>query len=227
MMETINLKILSKNNVAQSPSAVILCYGNTTRGFSLIELLVAIGIIALLVAIGVGVGVKVLGQGKIKATKANMILIMNAIETYHDEFSVYPGDTSIASSRTRTCKQEFVSNVSMSSQLWGYTARTNYTPPNSRDKLKGLPEKVIVGQETITGTGSGSTSTETITFNFADSFGNAMLYSANGGLGGTPVLFSAGPDGLFGPDIEFYNGSAWVNDSSEAADAEDNIRSDK
>ena len=179
------------------------------RGFSLIELLVAIGIIALLVAIGVGVGMKVSGQGKIKATKANMLLIMNAIETFHDENDAYPGAESSPPS---------------SQDL--YTQLT--ANDSAKAKLSALPADAIAE--------FGPSGSE---YNaFADKYGNEISYSNNAGLGGTPVLISAGSDGEFGTvtpsgSSDYYkaDGSTWGTTAADIAEreeaAEDDIRSDK
>ncbi len=212
-------------------------------GFSLIELLVAIGIISVLIVIGIGVGMKVLGQSKDKATKANMAIIMNAIDTYYDEFDEYPGDTpTLGAGQTRTF-HEFTdkdTDPSASMELWGYLRRPNYTPPKSRDKIKGLPNNVIENKNDID---AGDDDIARITFDLVDSYGNVMLYSPNSGLGGTPVIFSAGPDGKFGSVKNVYDDwvkyydtvdaewKIWGTSAEEVKKreeaAKDDIRSDK
>ena len=57
-----------------------------------------------------------------------------------------------------------------------------------------------------------------------DGYGNAMLYVKDGGMGGKPVIISAGPDGKFG-----YGGKtdgATTNAPIDKQAQKDNIRSD-
>ncbi len=62
----------------------------TRRGFSLIELLVVISIIALLAAMTI-VGLNSIGRQKqINRATAEMQMIENAIEQYHAKYGVYP-----------------------------------------------------------------------------------------------------------------------------------------
>jgi len=170
--------------------------------------------------------------GNVKVTEANMAIIINAIETYHDEFNSYPGDTpTLGATETRLCSEYFhlTNHPGMAMELWGYSD-PSLTPPDSRSKIEALPNNAVSASTPV-----GSDATARRNFEFLDAFGNAMRYSANGGLGGTPVLFSAGPDGLFG-SIRDSDGD-WVKsgttiwgagtDPEREAAAEDDIRSDK
>jgi len=119
-----------------------------SRGFSLMELLVVIMIIAVLTTIGLIVGDKVMSSTKKKKTAANMQLIMHAIERFQEEFIEYPGDITLSFGRTRTCADDQgTSNMSLTAEMWGFTERPSpYVPPKSRDILKGLPDKVEIGR---------------------------------------------------------------------------------
>jgi len=140
------------------------------NGFSLVELLVAIAIIALLITIGVGVGQKVMTAGNVKVTEANMAIIMNAIEYYQelDTNGAYPDDTNDQPNR-------------QSRDL--YTALT--ADNEVQAKLASLPADAV--ESSSPG-------------HFLDKFGKEIWYDATGGLGGTPLLTSAGPDGYFGTE---------------------------
>jgi len=143
------------------------------NGFSLVELLVAIAIIALLITIGVGVGQKVMTAGNVKVTEANMAIIMNAIEYYQEldtDATPYepPDDTNDRPNR-------------QSRDL--YTALT--ADNEVQAKLASLPADAV--ESSSPG-------------HFLDKFGKEIWYDATGGLGGTPLLTSAGPDGYFGTE---------------------------
>jgi hypothetical protein len=54
-----------------------------------------------------------------------------------------------------------------------------------------------------------------------DAYGKPMLYLKDGGVGGKPVIVSAGPDGWFGYEKEYKN-----NPTLQKQYQKDNIRSD-
>jgi prepilin-type N-terminal cleavage/methylation domain-containing protein len=144
------------------------------HAFSLIELLVVIAIIALLLTIGIGVGQKVMTAASVKTTKANMAIIMNAIETYYEDTGSYPSPESTPGS------SDLYNNLRINS--------------SALEKLASLPADAVYSDGT--------------TGYFVDAFDKEIEYSKTGGLGGTPVLLSAGPDG-------------------DITTKDDNIRSDK
>ena len=209
MTETKHFNKFTKNNRSsvaqcQNPSAVVYA----RRAFSLIELLVAIGIIALLAAIGIGVGLKISGQSKNKATKANMILIMNAIEMYNDEAPPLLAEepTPPYKPHSRNLYDQIIDNE------------------NAKAKLATLPGDAI-GEFGPTGSKYRA---------FADANGREIAFYPNLGLGGTPVLFSAGSDGEFGSinvNGNYYkvNGTTWTagEEDERKEAAKDDIRSDK
>ncbi len=61
------------------------------RGFTLVELLVVIGIIALLIGILIPVVSKVRISGYVADSKNWVSQISGAIERYHSDFRAYPG----------------------------------------------------------------------------------------------------------------------------------------
>src|SRR5689334_3166997 len=60
-------------------------------GFTLVELLVVIGIIAILVGILIPVVSRVRTQAQVTATNARMVQISSAIQAYFMEWQAYPG----------------------------------------------------------------------------------------------------------------------------------------
>ena len=82
---------------------------------------------------------------------------------------------------------------------------------NANDYLHGLPKDVYAG----------------LNSNLLDLYGRAMWYRKSGGMGGVPVLISAGKDGMFGRDDERSDNSTdeeW--EELKERWQQDNIRSD-
>jgi len=59
-------------------------------GFTLLELLVVIGIVAVLIAAFLAIGAKVTSDTKRKATISRVMLVTTALERYRNEFDAYP-----------------------------------------------------------------------------------------------------------------------------------------
>ncbi len=149
-------------------------YKSVPRGFTLVEMLVVISIIAILVTIVVGVTHIVLARASAEETRTNMQVILQAIEAFRetDETNDYPPSTA-GTPDDHNAKL--------------YKALKDN--PAARKILGPLPDDAIRGDR------------------FVDGFGMRMDYSSDGGVGGAPVLISAGADSDFGT-------------------AQDNIRSD-
>jgi general secretion pathway protein G len=85
-----------------------------TGGFSLMELMLVLAIMGILMAV---VAVNVLGVGeraKIKTTKASLMTIKNALETYHLEQSAWPPDLRTLT----TMKPPMIDNMSKLQDAW-------------------------------------------------------------------------------------------------------------
>ena len=65
-------------------------HANARRGFTLVELLVVMFIMAIIVALIVGVGKYVADQAAIKQTRAAQAVISRAIALYYDQYKFYP-----------------------------------------------------------------------------------------------------------------------------------------
>lgn len=141
---------------------------HSVRGFTLVEMLVVISIIVVLLTIVVGVTHIVLARASTEQTKTNMQIILQAIEAYSET------DESGVCPPT-TGGDPTARNVAL------YTAlKIN---PAARKKLAALPgdATLSVGENEC----------------FVDGFAVVLDYSSDGGVGGTPVLISAGSDGEF------------------------------
>lgn len=141
---------------------------NSKKAFSLIELLVAITVIAVLLGISIAVGSKILGKSSETTTKANLAMIMNAIETYRDDTGAYPFESSSNTSSTTKTGTELYTTLKANTK--------------ALEKIKGLPDDAF--QKNATGAAEA----------FVDGYGTVIRFYPVGGLGGTPVLVSAGKD---------------------------------
>ena len=158
--------------------------------FTLIELLIVIGILALLVSLVVGVSAYVRGAGKRSETETIQAIIMTAIEAYRDNAMPrnYPPDTHAPYSTSGETLYRFL--------LGTHTAAPADLSGNPA--VRAASEKLV---ELPSGAARAGWST------FFDGYDNPMRYEVAGGVGGRPVLISAGQDGKWNT-------------------AEDNIRSD-
>lgn len=64
------------------------------RGFTLLEMVIVLGIIALILAAAIGMGGNFMGLGREVTTKAKMKTITAALETYRIKFKRYPDELS-------------------------------------------------------------------------------------------------------------------------------------
>jgi len=164
-------------------------------GFTMIEMMVVILILMILVTLIVSVGRYVYEDASRKQTQANQAVIIAAIDIYYDTGKEYPSDTdSPASDAT----------IKSSNSLYrGLTGVAGGDPADPA--VKAATAKINdLSSDAMDQVDDGGTKY----WVFKDGYDKEMSYDADGGLGGTPVIISAGPDG----DI--------------ATDA-DNIRSDK
>jgi len=150
------------------------------RAFTLIELLVVILILGILVALVVGVSDYVMGEAARKQTQESQRILVNALQAYYDNSRprAYPPDMS--ESETEWSMQD------SSGQLVQYLtvgADPNNPTPNhpacraATEKLKDLAQEAYDPPY------------------FRDAYDNEMGYDTDGGIGGGPVIISAGPDG--------------------------------
>ncbi len=164
------------------------------RGFTLIEILVVLFILGLLAAIVAGVSGYVMRSAGRRETASIQKVLLDAVQAYHDagnpkgyppdryDPNTYdPNDSGRALINYLTGKIDETNNGSFDpTPLWeGRQAKA------AIEVLGRLPENAWDG---------GWNSPVT------DSWGRPMQYEADGGLGGSPVVISAGADGDFAKD---------------------------
>ena len=160
------------------------------RGFTLIEMIIVVMVIAILVGVVIGVSKMIAARAANEKTRMYMETISLAIETYYESTKDYPyQETDIPETPddwrwTSRDWHAFMRNKKLYQQL--------IAVPSAQKRLAALPEDAV---RNIYG--------ENV---FIDGFEMFLDYFRSGGVGGSPVLISAGPDRTF--------------------DTEDDIRSD-
>jgi len=168
------------------------------RAFTLIELLVVIFIMGILVTLVVSVSTYVMRKANREQTAANQQVILAAINAFHEITGDDPSDDPNHITNTDwlplpSPQDAGVSGADYDAFLSGYTLQcfllgaeagsdqTKAKLQKATEKcLLELPEGVFVPK-----------------YGFRDAYGNWMRYDKDGGLGGRPVIISAGPDGRF------------------------------
>ena len=200
--------------------------GRNRPAFTLVEILVVVIIITILLTIVVGAMVYAKSNAKKQNTIATMKVVMNAIDAFYEENQFYPGGALLLTSNYRY-------SDGLHGDLFDITYEERAGKPPSHNCVY---ESESIGQEKLTDLdqevfkvvpvprpGENDRAVPA----FSDGYGNVMLYASDAGLGGTPVLLSAGNDEKFGPGIIYFFNGGWQQDSDDDADSEDNIRSDK
>jgi prepilin-type N-terminal cleavage/methylation domain-containing protein len=163
---------------------------------TLIELMVVIFILAVLAALVVGGGMWIRRASQEKQTITSQKIVMTTIRAYYDVYEEYPNDS------TNPPWDPAESGKLLLGHLKGEEADADADKAKVRkatmEILRGLPEDALPGAGAA----------------IKDGFERPMAYQRDGGLGGGPVVISAGPDGEFGDDASPEYKS-------------DNIRSDK
>ena len=186
-------------------------------GFTLIEMLVVIFILSILVTLVVGVGNYVYDEAGRKQTQTTMTILRNTIDAFYEEFERYPRDMLssgyVASDSANILLRYLTGALTPASDPFpqdahAYLVSGAGTIPDLANRIRNVTrEKVLNLSKDAYAAGDPNTNT------FNDGFGNPIRYEQAGGLGGRPVLISAGPDEDFG--------------AADPTKAEDNIRSDE
>ncbi|MBN1942398.1 MAG: type II secretion system protein [Phycisphaerae bacterium] len=163
-------------------------YRLPATGFTLVELLIVIAIIVLLAAIGIGVGYRLTSAADVEKTKANMAIIMTAVNDYYDQTGEYPGnkDTDPGSGEIYELR---IRRESGGAVLASYTRFV--------EKVGSLDTKAF-NKDNPTEPDPGNN--DFTIFHFVDPSGRVIQYFPSGGLGNAPILVAPGDDGLYGTD---------------------------
>ena len=149
-------------------------------GFTLVEMLVVVFVIAILVTIVVSVAKIVTGRASKEQTSVTMKAILNAVEAYREVTGSYPAEESDFSGQPA---------VGWTASDWQAYKRVKLlyeqlvTVPQAQTRLTALAGDAVLrvyGNDV-----------------FCDGFGKHMDYYRDKGAGATPLLLSAGPDGDF------------------------------
>ena len=197
--------------------------------FTLIEMLVVIFILSILVTLVVGVGNYVYDEAGRKQTQATMAVLANTIDAFHEEFDKYPSDHLSLDDDVELCwyltGHITVDSADPNSQ-GAYAWLVGGSPSNQQiidlnNRITNVTrERLVKLSKDAYASGASSTNA------FRDGFGNPIRYNDDAGLGGRPVLISAGPDGLFGWDDPDDSGG-FLTPNPDPTKQEDNVRSDE
>jgi prepilin-type N-terminal cleavage/methylation domain-containing protein len=154
-------------------------------GFTIIEMLAVIVILAILVTLGVRIGAYVRDEGKRKTTRAAQSIVMNAISKFHEMYDKYPTDSGGETGLLTILKGD--TTDALFTQTFGRAPNAGEVDAlNLRIKSDITPKLGDLPKATLTNS------------DFLDGWLHPMQYSATGGPGGTPVLISRGANDNFG-----------------------------
>jgi len=148
------------------------------RGFTMVELMAAIVIVSILAALTISVSVYLRQDSARKVTVATLDILSTAIEAYREEKGSVPAENSPTNPTGNELAQATARSKNLYTQL--------FQVKSSADRLANLPKEA-----------NGENRKNPASM-FYDGFGNPIDYQSFGGLGGAPLLRSAGPDGKFG-----------------------------
>ncbi len=193
------------------------------RAFTLVEVLMVVVILAVLASLISGVTVYVMDKANREQTLVNQQVIMNAVDRYYDIMGEYPPD-GINPDAAETDKLKVIGPPPTDPNDTGlillkFLSASKLDPDLSTDATNTTFKNRLAGRMVKINKSSAAILLELPedamdVAGFKDAYGNYMRYEETGGLGGTPVIISPGPDSRFA-DV-----------TGVAADDEDNIRSD-
>ena len=151
------------------------------RGFTLVELLLVMFVMSALVALVVGVGSWVIDQGRIKETHGKQDRLLRAIDVYRKITGKVPPDRQDTNNDGKIDEQDAYEPAQSIEALLRYVQPTG-----------GASLQKTIYEETLPYLSQGGTGYR------MDAFNTQMRYYTSRGLGGKPLIVSAGPDGQFG-----------------------------
>ena len=183
------------------------------RGFTLVELLLVMFILSVLLALVVGVSWYVVEEGRKKETVVRQKNLLAAIDAFRKVTGRVPGEITtdgIFFDPDSSVTYKYNAGELMT-RLLNVLTTGSYSNANPD-----INSALYKATSPFLGQASGTMIT--------DAYGNSMLYIKDGGVGGKPVIISAGPDGKFG-----YGGKtdgSTTNAPVNKQQQKDNIRSD-
>jgi len=175
--------------------------GRVRRGFTLVELMLVMFILSVLVSLVVGVSWYVIEQSRKTETLDTQRRLMAVVDAYRkvtDKLPYYrtPGDRDYNPNGTSYQPDEHMKEL--------MEVLEGTSPKN--DAVANDPTiKAMLG--------------ETANSMTSDAYGKSMIFLSDKGVGGNPVIISAGPDGVFGYE-------ATLSPQQRQEYKEDNVRSD-
>jgi len=157
------------------------------HGLSLVEMLIVVGLIALLATMVVSVASRIDTQAKEKSIESTFALLEGALEEYKEFQGVFPEQSA----------KDFVNVPAHSEYLYGEL----YSIPGSRKILEKISNTLIKNQYSPAGVSLVDTPQE-----IYDAWGTALDYRYVAGEN-YPELVSAGPDKIFGNTDDITNRS--------------------
>ncbi|MCK4625996.1 MAG: type II secretion system protein [Phycisphaerae bacterium] len=153
------------------------------RGFTLVEMLVVISVVAILLTIVVGVTHIVLARASAEQTRTNMLVILQAIEEYRTVKGDYPPDEADSVAPGGWVDGErnwdaYCRGKKLYEELVSVPQSQAFVAKLDKDAIKSIYSSDV----------------------FVDGFEKYMEYFSDGGVGGSPVIVSAGTDSDFGTE---------------------------
>jgi prepilin-type N-terminal cleavage/methylation domain-containing protein len=185
------------------------------RGFTLVELLLVMFILSVILALVVGVSWYVIEEGRKKETIVRQKNLLAAIDAFRKVTGHVPGEGGLSTESIYFDPDNSVTYKYNASEIMARLINV-LTTGSSSNTNPDITSSIYKATSPFLGQASGTMIT--------DAYGNSMLYIRDGGVGGKPVIISAGPDGKFG-----YGGKTDGSTTNVAANKQqqkDNIRSD-
>jgi prepilin-type N-terminal cleavage/methylation domain-containing protein len=178
-----------------------------TRGFTLLELLVVVSIIAILVGLLLPVLLKARQTARTNAAKNTMKAIIMALERYREDFRHYPPHDNLGKYGSPSGDQagsEVLAYYLCTRFKWGEMTYGPYLATNEQrfKESGGTAQKELASP--------------------LGGFYKYIYMDDDDGAKRSYFVIEAGPDGFWGGDVDLNVG--WISDGTE--ESKDNIRSD-
>lgn len=200
-------------------------------GFTLVELMVVLFILGILITLAVTAGSFIRDQVATNQTKTSMGTIMAAIEAYYEADKALPYDAANATMQidnnhypqypNRDANSIHSSTLILAAYLYGYNINISATwlttptvsPPIDGTRLQSAPVLAAkprldtLSKDSLNLTTTGQLDLTYPNYPFRDGWGNGMRYYPDLGIGGKPVIISAGRYGSWSKNtsVAYWN----------------------